>query len=317
MNFPTEIPELEAQLARLLGIREEQEQSLAESAMPEVERIFLSSTERLQEELERRLRIAKAERAHEVLSLELSGVQLARGCVPLRLLAKLAEPFNAALEQSAWRVWDKEGDVARIDTEFIRQLDLQLAGIDVGSTQLSIIGNTAPDLTGVSALETALREVFDVLGADVDAMSDRVHAIGFRAGKSLCDFLRLLEREHVAADLNWRAPDQTYQWHGDGREITRVRALLDDIGEPETTTESFRARVNVLSIRNRMEVERLDTGEKLRLSYHKSLSDAVHELHLADERVLQVEKTTYPFVASRRKRDAYRLMELQPAAGSQ
>ena len=315
MNFPTEIPELEAELARLLGIREEQEHALAESTMPEVERIFLSSTERLQEELERRLRIAKAERAHEVLSLTLSGVQLARGCIPLRLLARLAEPFNAALEQSAWRVWDKEGDVARIDAEFVRQLDLQLADISVGSTRLSIVGNTAPDLTGVSALETALREVFDVLEADVDAMSDRVHAIGFRAGKSLCDFLRLLEREHVAVDLDWAAPDQAYQWHGHGREITRVRALLDDIGEPETTTESFHARINMLSIRNRMEVERRDTGEKLRLSYHKSLADAVQELRLADECVLRVEKTTYPFVASRRKRDVYRLMELQSATG--
>ena len=316
MNFPTEIADIEAELHRVLGMYEEDERALSESATPEVARIFFGSTKKLRHELETRLRCAKAERGHELIGLSLQGTQLAQGCMPLRLLAKLAEYFNAALEQSAWRVWDKEGDVARIDAEFVRQLDLQLADISVGSTRLSIVGNTAPDLTGVSALETALREVFDVLEADVDAMSDRVHAIGFRAGKSLCDFLRLLEREHVAVDLDWTAPDQAYQWHGHGREITRVRALLDDIGEPETTTESVRARINMLSIRNRMEVARLDTGEKLRLSYHKSLADAVQELRLADECILGVEKTTYPFVASRRKRNAYRLMELQSAAGS-
>lgn len=315
MNFPTEIPELEAELARLRGIQEEQKRSLAESTMPEVDGIFLSSTDRLREELERRLRIAKAERKFEVINLRLNGGGLAWGSVPLRLLAKLADHLNATLERSAWRIWDKNGDATGIDPRFIQELDLQLADIGTGSTRLAIIGNTAPDLTGVSALEAALREVFDVLEADVDAVLDRVHALGFRAGKSLCDFLTVLERENVAADLTWRAPDKHYEWHGDSREITRVRALLEDIGEPTTTTDSFRARINVLSIRNRLEVERLDTGEKLRLSYHKSLADAVQERRLADECVLQVEKTVYPFVASRRKRDAYRLVELTTAKG--
>lgn len=313
MNFPTEIPELEAELGRLRGIQDEQKRSLAESTMPEVDGIFLASTDRLREEFERRLRMAKAERRFEVINLRLNGGRLALGGVPLRLLAKLAEHFNATLEQSAWRIWDKDGDATGIDVSFIRELDLQLADISAGSTQLAIIGNTAPDLTGVSALEAALREVFDVLEADVDAILDRVHVLGLRAGKSLCDFLTVLERENVAVDLAWTAPDKPYEWHGDSREITRVRALLDDIGEPTTTTESFHARINVLSIRNRMEVERLDTGEKLRLSYHKSLADAVQERRLADECVLQVEKTVYPFVASRRKRNAYRLVELTAA----
>ena len=313
MNFPTEIPELEAELARLRGIQDEQKRELAKSTMPEVDSIFLASTDKLREEFERRLRLAKAERRFEVVNLSLNGGGLALGCVPLRLLAKLAEHLNATLEQSAWRIWDKNGDATGIDARFIRELDLQLADIGTGSTRLAIIGNTAPDLTGVSALEAALREVFDVLEADVDAILDRVHILGLRAGKSLCDFLTVLERENVAADLTWMAPDKPYEWHGDSREITRVRALLDDIGEPTTTRESFHARINVLSIRNRMEVERLDTGEKLRLSYHKSLADEVQELRLADECVLQVEKTVYPFVASRRKRDAYRLVELAGA----
>ena len=313
MNFPTEIPELEAELARLRGIQDEQKRELAKSTMPEVDSIFLASTDKLREEFERRLRLAKAERRFEVVNLSLNGGGLASGGVPLRLLAKLTEHFNATLEQSAWRIWDKNGDATGIDVRFIRELDLQLADIGAGSTRLAIIGNTAPDLTGVSALEAALREVFDVLEADVDAILDRVHVLGLRAGKSLCDFLTVLERENVAADLTWMAPDKPYEWHGDSREITRVRALLDDIGEPTTTTESFHARINVLSIRNRMEVERLDTGEKLRLSYHKSLADEVQELRLADECVLQVEKTVYPFVASRRKRDAYRLVELAGA----
>ena len=315
MNFPTEIPDLEAELHRVLGMCEEDESALAKSTMPQVDGIFLASLNKLRHEFEKRLHRAKAERRHEVVGLKLDGARLAEGGIPLRLLGKLADSLNAALEQSAWRVWDREGDAARIDPAFIRELDLQLADIGVGSTRLAIIGNTAPDLTGISALETALREVFDVLGAGQDVVSDRVHAIGYRAGRSLCDFLTILERESVAADLTWHAPDRQYGWHGDSREITRVRGLLDDIGEPTTTTESFPGRINVLSIRNRMEVERLDTGEKLRMSYHKSLADAVQELRLADECTFEVEKTVYPFVAGRRKRNAYRLVELAAAEG--
>ena len=61
MSFPTEIAELEADLARVLGIQDARERSIAKSTAPEIESIFLSSTKRLREELERRLRVAKAE----------------------------------------------------------------------------------------------------------------------------------------------------------------------------------------------------------------------------------------------------------------
>lgn len=311
MNLPTEIPALEAELNHLLGMYDEDEKRLAQSKTPEIDRIFFASTKKLRHELEERLRRAKAERQYEVVSLSLRGNQLAEGGIPLRLLADFARYFNAAVEQSAWRVWDKQGDAARIAPEFTRELDLQLAEIAIGSTRLSIVGNTAPDLTGVSALEAALRGVFDVLDADVEALADSLHVIGIRAGKSLCDLLTLFERENLAADLAWRAPEKAYQWLGSAREIKRVRALLEDVGEPTTTTESFRARVNVLSIRNRIEVERLDNGEKVRLSYHKSLAEAVRDLRLADECSLVVETTAYPFVASRRKRNAYRLVALE------
>lgn len=61
MNFPTELPDLEADLARVLDIQGARERSIAKSTAPEIESIFLSSTKRLREELERQLRIAKAD----------------------------------------------------------------------------------------------------------------------------------------------------------------------------------------------------------------------------------------------------------------
>ena len=94
MNFPTEIPELEAELHRVLGMCEEDETALARSTTPEVDGIFLASLTKLRHEFEKRLHRAKAERRHEVLGLKLDGARLAKGGVPLRLLGKLTDSLN-------------------------------------------------------------------------------------------------------------------------------------------------------------------------------------------------------------------------------
>ena len=78
MNLPTEITLLEAELDRVLRMYDEDEKRLAQSTTPEVDRIFFGSTKKLRHEIERRLERAKAERRHEVASLE-RGNQLADG----------------------------------------------------------------------------------------------------------------------------------------------------------------------------------------------------------------------------------------------
>lgn len=103
MNFPTEIPDLEAELHRVLGMCEEDETALARSTTPQVDGIFLASLNKLRHEFEKRLHRTKAERRHEVVGLKLDGARLAKGGIPLRLLGKLADSLNAALERSAWR----------------------------------------------------------------------------------------------------------------------------------------------------------------------------------------------------------------------
>ena len=315
VNYPNDIAELEAELERVLSIVERDETAMARSERPQVERVFLSSAGKLRQNLEKRLRTAKAERAHEVVRLRLQGARFETGTIPLRALASFVAPFNAVLEQSAWRFWDRSGDVARIDQKFVRQLDLRLASLETGSTELVILGNTAPDLSGSSALESALREVFDLLHADIDDFADRVHAIGIHAGKSMAAFLSRVESEYLAVDLEWQASDNTYRWNGLPAEVTRVRALLDEIGDPVTTVEKLTGTVNVLSIRNRLEVQDSRTEEKLRLSYNNTLAEAVRALRLGDERLFEVERTVYPFVVSKRKRDTYRLQSILDRGG--
>ena len=239
MNFSEDIAELESQLARVRGMVERDEFAVSESDTPKVERVFLATSKKMGADLEKRLQIAKAARAHEVIRLKFHAMQYRTGTIPLRSLAKFLIPLNAVLEKSAWRFWDCTGDASRIDQKFLQHLGLCLAGLNIGSTELVILGSTAPDLTGLSALESALRDIFDLLHADVEGFADRVHAIGIGAGKSLAEFLTSLEADHVAIELEWSAADKTYRWNGRTTEVTRVRALLDEIGEPITTTEQI------------------------------------------------------------------------------
>ena len=79
MNLPTEIAPLEAELNRVLRMYDEDEKRLAQSTMPEVDRIFFGSTKKLRHEIERRLQRAKAEWQCEIDCVRLRGNQLADG----------------------------------------------------------------------------------------------------------------------------------------------------------------------------------------------------------------------------------------------
>lgn len=68
--------------------------------------------------------------------------------------------------------------------------------------------------------------------------------------KLLVPFNGALEREHVAVDMKWCAPDRTLKWRGTPAEIARTRALLDEIGEPEVKQHCALCKVNLLSVRN-------------------------------------------------------------------
>lgn len=313
MNFPDNIDKLERELQNVRQIVKQYEDACVISDEPEVEQLFLTSTRKLQNGLESHLRLIKSERAYEVLRLRLDRGESSQGTIRLRTLLKLVEPLNTLLEQSAWRVRDKSGTMSQIPDTFIREVNLRLASIETGSTQLVLMGNTTPDLTGESALESALRNIFELLNSKSYDFTDHIHALGMPASKSLAKFMALLEREEYDVGFQWNAPDQVLHWEGNAEGITNIRSRLDVIGEPTETTEQFDGIVNVLSIRNRIEIQRADTGEKIRALYHKSLMEEIQRLRLGEKRCFRVKKTAYDFIANNRKREAYNLIEIMPA----
>jgi hypothetical protein len=309
----SEINDLEKQLAKARAMVEQDELAIAGSSRPQVERVYLSSSRKLRADLQQRLMLAKAERAYEVLRVRLHATQFSTGTIPLRAMTKIVNALNGVLEQSAWRVWDKTGEADRLDEKFVRLIDLRLAGIQSGSTELVVLGNTSPDLTGESALESGLRNVFELLSSGNDEIADTLNIVGTSASKNVVSLMSSLEQEKVATEIEWSAPDQVYRWDGRPQEITRIRTLLEEIGDPSVEIETFTGVVHVLSVRNRIEIFRPDTGKRIRATYHRSLNDEIHELRLDDVREFVVERTTYPFATKKHTRDAFRLMALNDA----
>jgi hypothetical protein len=309
----SEIAQLEKDAFMFQRIVEQDEKNLTHSNDPSIERIFLASSTKALSKIQRQLYEAKKERAYELVRLRLIGNQM-NGSIPLRALVKLIAPFNQALEQSAWRVWDKEGDGTKIHEKFVSLLDLRLEGLNPGSTELAVLGNTSPDLTGTSALEDGLKNVFALLNCKNEEISDHINDVGLTAAKALSDLMIELDKNAVAVEMKWNAPGESLFWEGRPAEIARIRTILEEIGEPATETLTIRGRVQVLSVRNRIEIlpdNNGDRPEKIVAGYHHSLMDEIQDLRLGDRRDFLIEKSTYPLSMSKKKKSAYRLKEIQ------
>lgn len=302
------ITEIENELKVVRGIDERNWGNVKQSDRPEVDRVFAVSSAKRKAMLQRELANAKAERAHELLGLRLHSPQFSPGTISLRVFAKLAVILNEAIEQSAWREWDVNGDSTAVDDGFRRLINLRLAGINAGSTELVFLGNTAPDLTGESALESGLKNFFGVLTAGNNEIPDMVNGIGPKATKSLMHLMRAFESENIGVEFSWSAPEAKYYWDGRPDQITRIRALLEEFGETKAATIDIFGVVSALS-RKRIQIETSD-GEKLSVRYHRSLAEQVNALHLDQTCHFQIEETTYPSDKIGIKRAAYRLVNI-------
>ncbi len=305
-----------AELEREVSLAQKQvisdEYNLAASDTPLVDKIFLSSSSKLLQDLQRKLHHVKAERAHELVRVRLIGNKMT-GSIPLKTLLKVIAPLNSLLEQSSWKVWDKDGEKRKIDEKFTDLLDLRLQGLATGSTEIAITGNTAPDLTGVSALEEGLSNIFTFLNASNDEFSEQIHELGTASAKAISDLMSEFEKHSLAAEFKWNAPSQPRVWQGRPLEITRIKTLLKEFGEPTIESLTVRGKVQVLSVRNRIEIEVEAVPEKssskIVANFHHSLFEEIRDLHLGDKRDFVIERTTYPST-TRKNKSLFKLKEI-------
>lgn len=306
------ITEIEKELRVISNIDERNWGGVRESSKPQIDKVFAVSSAKRRAMLERELHDAKSERAYELFGLRLHSPQFSPGTISLRVLAKVSSVLNDAIEHSAWREWDVNGDRNNVDEGFRRLINLRLAGINAGSTELVFLGNTAPDLTGESALESGLKNIFGVLVAENNDIPDMVNGIGKQATKSVMQLMKTFEAENISVEFSWTSPEEKLYWDGRSDQITRIRALLEEFGESKTTQLKISGVVCALS-RKRIQIESVD-GEKFSVRYHRVSAEKVNELHLDQRCTFLVEETTYPSDKIGIKRAAYRLLDVDQAS---
>ena len=302
------IAKIEKELKVVRRIDERNWKAVETSDQPKIEKLFAISSDKRRFVLERELAAAKAERAHELFGLRLHTPQFSPGTIPLRVFAKIAPLINDAIEQTAWREWDAQGDASAINDGFRRLINLRLAGINTGSTELVFLGNTSPDLTGESALESGLRNFFELLAANSQDFPQAVDGIGTRATKSVMRLMKAFESENIGVEFSWNAPSGQFYWNGYPDEITRVRALLEEFGEAKTLVRSVGGVVSALN-RKTIQIE-TESGKKINVKYPISLMEQVHSLHLDQRCHFSLEETSYPADKLGVKPVVYRLVEI-------
>lgn len=270
---------------------------------------FKASWEKRREELEILLAEAQQERQHELIRFKLHGNQLPIGTVPLRILGKLSTDLSGMIESAAWHSRASDAESQRIEPNFVRSLDVRLAGIRSGSSELVILGNTAPDLAGDSPLADAVNNLIEMLNASNDLVVDHLADIGRSAGRYLLSMLGFLEQNNIAAEVTWLGPGGARYWDGRPAEITRLKALLDELGDPEVTTIRVDGIVRLLAATGRLEIVTIPDGEKLSIGYGSELAQYVNSLHLEQRDQFSVQRTSYPSLGAKKKPDSYRLLE--------
>lgn len=212
-------------------------------------------------DLRHQLHLERAARAKEVVGLRLTGERLKFGSIPLPLLARIADTLSGAWAALAWRAQHGD-DPKRLPDDFVAGLNLCLAGLTSGSTQLAITGNTLPDLLGDSPVEAGLRATFSLLQAEPEQIAQRAAEAGTRATRRIAQLLRTFERERCGAEI--------------ARKSSQLSAL--QVKPPQTMDQD--CEVELLAKTGRVGLRSLDTGEKISAHYPRDLYSAVQELHL-------------------------------------
>ncbi|MBN5091669.1 hypothetical protein JY465_04245 [Stenotrophomonas maltophilia] len=256
-----------------------------------ISKLALRSMETHVSELRHDLHVAKAEHGKQLISLRLSGTRLNDGSIPLHLLSRLASLMERTMSYASYRIQKGKEATRKIPEEVRRLLDLRLADVAMGSTELVITGNTAPDLAGDSVLERSLLAVLAVLNSSADEVAANASVAGSMASRMVELMLKELEAEGCSVDLKWvDSADRIHQWQATPLDVTAVRQnlLQVSVGHPERIV--VRGVVELLSSRGRIEVLSFE-GQKIAATFPSELFDNVRRLRLGQDSTFTFTRT--------------------------
>jgi len=236
------------------------------------------------------LLLEEAEEAGELVDLRLIGPR-ANGSISLDWFIMAMEPLSKAWKLAAHRLRYGHDAARGVGADVLSALNLKLAGLGHGSTRIFVTGNAQPDLTGESLLQATLTQVFRLLNSQQDEFYDAVDAVGGRSAHQLSEFMKALDGAGLAAQFTWQSPRGRQFWEGRPDEITRIRALLDTIREPERYEEFVEGRVAGITDTGRLDL-RTDDG-KVSIRFPLRLTDQVQRLTITSTARIKVETARY------------------------
>ncbi len=249
----------------------------------------------------RPLALAEADEAGELVDVRLIGPR-ADGSISLDWFVNAMGPLSKAWKLAAHRLRYGHDPVRGVGADVVSALNLKLAGLAYGSTRIFVTGNAMPDLTGESLLQATLTQTFRLLNAEQEDFYDAVDAIGGKSAHQLSEFMKALDEAGLAAQVAWQSPKGRQFWEGRPDEITRIRALLDTLREPEKYDEVIDGRVAGITDIGRLDV-RTDDG-KVSIRFPLQLTDQVQRLTITSPARIRVE--THRYWDSVEKRDIYK-----------
>ncbi|WP_395504752.1 hypothetical protein [Ectopseudomonas hydrolytica] len=260
---------LERQLAQVKSFVDRDIQLLNDNPGDFSIELSLSSWKSHQEELQQELRQAKSALVREVVELRLLGRRM-DGSIPLKLLTKLADKFNNAISHAAYHLRHGRDPSRGIPDELSDEIDLRLSGLAFGSTRLVFAGNIYPDTTGDSAMESALEQIFDVLDApSPEKIRELVTVIGVPATRALSEMLGALEKQDIAAELTWPAPNaKLYKWGGTIQDVRCAHQRLSTVEKLKPEPVTLRGIITQLRDNGAIYIKSHDGG-KIKVSYNR------------------------------------------------
>lgn len=242
------------------------------------------------ESVAKKVSLAEADELGELLDVRLIGPR-ANGSIPLDTFIETIGPLSKSWKYAAHRLRYGRDAIRGAASDVVNALNFKLAGLAPGSTHVYITGNASPDLTGDSLLQATLTQTFRLLNSSHDDFYDAVDAMGGKAAHQLGEFMRGLDKAGLAVQFSWNTTDGARRWEGRPDEITRVRALLDTVNEPEKYNETIEGSVAGITDTGRLAI-RTREGKML-IRFPLKLTEEVQKLKIASHAKVKVETLKY------------------------
>lgn len=262
--------------------------------------------------LQKSLRDANLKRNKEVIALRLRGNIAQLGTFPLGSVGGITNSFSKALyKTSQFLQYGKKGG-KKIERILKNSLDIRLEGMASGSTIFYVSAKTSPDIFGNSIIQNSLENTFELFSSNNETeLMENIEKVGVKSSKYFSNFLDELVKDDLEIELTWESPDHdTKEWIGDKEKILMFNNTFKSIETSEPEIISFQAEIITLSLKSRLEIRNIDSGQMYLVKYAGKYMETLKELHIGGIRHITISKTSIINRVSQKEKVEYNLVEI-------